>query len=212
MLHVSKMSLSSAEKHHLDVHLQRTPAAGFVLHKGKTSLYDLERLEVVSCFIYQRRSEWSQAHLLRVLPCSHVVTEPKSSSRTNTRLAYAALIPDRLFLKSHNSFSSCTPSFHMLAAEISVQCLFTSFCMILTLKFYLFWINPPLFISPNSFSPLKKKNLTRLYLPDVTQIIFFPSLFVLFTCFLCFFTSHWYLLMQEYCLGDSHRSVLVKCH
>lgn len=209
------LSLSTAEKHHLDVHLQRTLAAGFVPHKGKTSLFDLKRLELVSRFIYQRRSEWSQALSLKVLPCSHVVTEPKSSSRTNTRLAYAALIPDRLFLKSHNSFSLCTPSFHMLAAEISGQFLFTSFCMILTLKFYLFWINPPLFISPNPFSPLlRKKKLDKTIFARCYANYFFPL-----PCLCCLpvfsaFSLHtnWYLLMQEYCLGDSHRSVLLKCH
>lgn len=35
----------------------------------------------------------------QVLPCSHLVTEPKPSSLTDTRLAYAALIPDRLFFE-----------------------------------------------------------------------------------------------------------------
>lgn len=105
---------------------------------GKTSLYDLKRLEVISRLISHRRSVITGTFTEGPSLQSCCDKQPKSSSRTNTRLAYAALIPDRLFLKLHNSFSLCTPSFHMLTAEISVQFLFTSFCMIITLKFYLF--------------------------------------------------------------------------
>lgn len=48
-------------------------------------------------------------------PSVRVVTEPKTRSLVGARLAYAALIPDRLFLRRHNSLSWFTPSFHISA-------------------------------------------------------------------------------------------------
>ena len=45
----------------------------------------------------------------------HVVTEQKLSTLTDTRLAYAVLIPDHLFLSLHNSLCWFTPSFDFLS-------------------------------------------------------------------------------------------------
>lgn len=67
------------------------------------------------------RFEWSQALLQCVLAYSHVVTEPKPHSPTDTRLAYAVLILDHMFLKSHNRFSCLRPLFKS-GVQIRIHC------------------------------------------------------------------------------------------
>lgn len=78
----------------------------------------LNRLTIVLGFVHEQcRAFFTKiagTFLHRVLPCIQAVTEPKPSSLTDTRLAYAALIPDHLFLKLHNSLSWSTPAFQIL--------------------------------------------------------------------------------------------------
>ncbi len=64
---------------------------------------------------------WSQALLQWVLPCIDALTEPKPSSPMDTRLAYVVLIPDRLFLKLHNSSPALRPLFISWDWRISIQ-------------------------------------------------------------------------------------------
>lgn len=54
----------------------------------------------------------SQELLRCFFACSFVVKEPKPDSLTAARLAYAALILDHLFSKSHNGFSCLRPRFN----------------------------------------------------------------------------------------------------
>lgn len=82
--------------------------------------------ETCGSFIFHVRTararfEWSQALLRCVLACSHVVTEPKPYSPTDTRLAYAVLILDHLFLKSHNRLSCLRPLFKS-GVQIRIHC------------------------------------------------------------------------------------------
>lgn len=89
--------------------------------------------------------------LHQTLSCIHMhVKEPKPSFLTDTRLAYAALIPDHLFLKFHNSLSWSTPLHDLgpgyLCAASNVLHQTLPFC-----------INPAQFISPHpSFSSPSK--------------------------------------------------------
>lgn len=116
------------------------------------------------------RFEWSQALLQCVLAYSHVVTEPKPHSPTDTRLAYAVLILDHMFLKSHNRFSCLRPLFKS-GVQIRIHCfvpvypwnpLILPFC---TGQLLFTTLHPVLLYFEASF----KMNSSEYYTPDAQK-------------------------------------------